>query len=34
MHAVVALLTRYESEAARDEAREAARAIAAEGPGA
>ncbi|MDF2601948.1 MAG: hypothetical protein K0Q54_4771, partial [Methylobacterium brachiatum] len=30
MHAVVALLTRYESEAARDEAREAARAIAAE----
>jgi uncharacterized protein (DUF2336 family) len=30
MHAVVALLTRYESEAARDEAREVARAIAAE----
>ncbi|MDP4003593.1 DUF2336 domain-containing protein [Methylobacterium sp. NEAU K] len=28
MHAVVALLTRYEAEAARDEAREAARAIA------
>lgn len=30
MHAVVALLTRYETEAARDEARETARAIAAE----
>ena len=30
MHAVIALLTRYEAEAARDEAREAARAVAAE----
>lgn len=30
MHAVVALLTRYEAEAARDEAREVARAVAAE----